>query len=268
MGKRDISVTLESILSPKEISRFHDGWSSFKGKKNIASPHNVHGGFPIISEVFQFEDKPVFRARVFQGRNHLRKINPYQNAPYYLIPFWHPIHYITAGEQMYHGMMELHRPNNNKLVATEIPELDLKEKLCWPGRVNGHVSGIGMYKVLAGSWERGKAVERYVCLFYDDKKEKVYGSFNATIFLTLRSHIKTLKYLRDGKDGSQEKMIRLIQDQAAQHKYLLQPRTDLTSSSEELIETIRKDKIPPESDMINFFSLYDIKPQSKQALNY
>jgi len=262
MPKRK-SLNLESFLESEDIERFHTQWEKFTGKNELSVPYDVHNGKPVISKVFQFEDKSIFRARVFQGRKHLRQINPYNNAPYYQIPFWHYIHLMIVGEQLYHGMMELHRPNNYRYIVTEIPELSLKEKIFWPGRVNGHVSAIGKYKTVMGSLEKGKLSEKYYCLIYDDEERKEKGSFSTTNFIGFRSFFKTTNDLVEKKLGSKERMIRLIETQEREHNYLLQPRTDLTSSGEELIEKVESGGIPSEEELINFFSLYDRIPESQ-----
>lgn len=255
---KEEALSLDSILSPSERENFYSSWESFKGKDEPAKAWQVHSGFPVISDVMQFEDKPVFRAKVFQSRSKLRKINPYHNTPYYRIPFWHPIHYLTVAEQMYHASMEYFRKDNHKFVVTEIPSFDLKEKIVWAPRTNGYVSIIGLHKLLAGKWERGRAVESFTCLLVDDKEKKFYGSVSGTCFIGFRSYVKAHKDLMEKKEGSKERMSRLIKDQAEQHNDLLTKRTDLTAQTDELLARVRDDLPIDEKVLHNFFSLYDL----------
>ncbi|MCX6262230.1 MAG: hypothetical protein NTY95_15610 [Bacteroidia bacterium] len=64
-------MKLQDILSPEEIARYNEGWESFKGRYKLNSPYNTHSGMPVISEVYQFPGKPLFRAHVF-GRRLMR----------------------------------------------------------------------------------------------------------------------------------------------------------------------------------------------------
>jgi len=251
-------LQLEDVLSPGEISEFHQEWQDFKGKNTVADPYEVHNGLPVISKVFQFKDKPIFKARVFQGRNRLRKINPYHNAPFYLMPFWHIDHFWRVGEQMYHASMEKHRPNNQEYIIRDLPKLfDIKDSVYWPSKVQGHVSMTAIHKVKVGSWERGKAMELFTGHYQDDKTDTYYGSMTGVCFLALRSYVRCLRDIEADVPGSKEKMIRVIENQGVSHKYMLAPRTNLTTSSEELIAMVQNGGISDTGKLADFFSLYD-----------
>jgi len=250
-------IKLEEVLNQEEIARFNEQWQRFKGKEEPAEPSEVHMSFPVISQVMRFEDKLVFRARVLQSERRLRKVNPYFNADRYLMPFWHPIHYIMVGEQLYHASMEIARPNNNRYFVKEIPVLDLRRPVFWPSHTNGHVSVVGIVKILKGSWESGRAREQFSGELIDDKTGAAkYGSGYGICFVNFRSFYETMRDLKAGKPESREKLIRQIEEQDALLRKLYFPRQTLMAKKEELIDALKRGEVPEEK-IIDFFNFYD-----------
>jgi len=255
----EFTLKLEDFFSSEDFEKFNSQWNNFPDKDKLTLPSEVHMGNPVIGKVMQLEDKSVFRTKVFQGRNKLRKINPYYNAPFYLMPFWHLVHYWLTGEQFYHACMEKIRPNNHKCFVRDLPgEVKIEKPIFWPSKVQGHVSVIGLHKILKGSWERGKALESFTIHFYDDKQNKSYGYLSGACFMQFRSYVRAYQDLKEMKDGSFERMLRLVENQESNHQYLAIPRNDLLISGEELKENLRKGILPTEEVVDNFFSLYNL----------
>ena len=61
-------MALQDVLTEDEIQAYHAEWGLFTGKYKPETPYNVHSGLPIIGQVFQFEDKPIFRAHILKRR--------------------------------------------------------------------------------------------------------------------------------------------------------------------------------------------------------
>jgi hypothetical protein len=252
----NLRLSLDDFLNLEEKKRFEEDWQKFKGKDKPASPSEVHMSFPVISEVLRFEDKMVYRARVLQSERRLRKVNPYFNANRYLMPFWHPVHYLMAGEQFYHACMEQTRPDNCKYFVREIPMFDLRRPIYWPSRTNGHVSAIGIIKMLKGSWESGNAREQFSVDFVDDVTGTLYGGGYGLCFVNFRSFYKSVQGIKKGVPEAREKLIRQIEEQAALHEKLLIPRKTLLSTKDKLIEALNKQELP-EEEITDFFNFYD-----------
>jgi hypothetical protein len=250
-------LKLEDMLSKEETDVFNMEWSMFEEKNKLSSPYEVHNAFPVISKIYQFRDKLIFRAKVFQRRDYLRKINPYHNAPFYLIPFWHAYHYVCVAEQIYHAATEKFRPNNQKYIVKDLPYFDLNKPIYWPAKHQGHISAVGLIKLRRGSWERGNAIETYTCHFIDDKSGEDYGSAGGLCLVGFRSYVQTMNNLKAGNPEAAEKLIRSIQGQEISHSRLYKRRDNLTICADELIETIRNGRIPNEEAMDDFFSLYE-----------
>jgi len=251
--------SLEDLLTKEEISDFHQRWKIFNDKYALSSPYEVHGALPVISKVFKIEGKNVFRARVFQKKKHLRSLNPYFNAPYYLHPFWHPHHYSTVVEQLYHASTEIIRPNNNIYNAKDIASQEIKKSVFWPAHNNGNVSVIGIYKLRKGSWNRGKATEQFKGIIVDDETGEEHYNMNAICFINFRSFYIAYENLKAGTPGARERMHRLISDQERKLSELNFQRQYLKSSAEELISCLSRGEIPDIESVVDFFSFYDKK---------
>jgi hypothetical protein len=260
-------ISLEEVLTREEIARFDEQWKAFKGKDEPATPADVHMSFPVISKALRFEDKLVFRTRVLQSERRLRKVNPYMNADRYLMPFWHPFHYILSGEQFYHACMELARPNNGIYFVKEIPNLDLRRPIFWPSHTNGHVSMTGIVKILKGSWESGKAREQFSAELADDKEGRKHGGGYGICFVNFRSFYETMQDVKAGKPESKEKLVRQIEEQDAMLKKLYFPRTTLMAKKQELIDDINQGVVPEER-IIDFFNFYDRNAEVKNARSF
>ena len=104
-------MELVDVLSQKEIKEYNEEWGSFTDKYKLETPYKVHSGLPIIGKVFQFRDKPVFRAHIFK-RKLKKAFDPYfisRNG--YLYPYFHTVHYFFPIEQATHVALSRLIPN-------------------------------------------------------------------------------------------------------------------------------------------------------------
>ena len=93
-------MALQDLLSKYEIERYHKKWDSFTGKYKPETTFNVHSEIPIIGQIFQYENKPIFRAHIFK-RKLKKAFDPYFiSKEGYLHPFFHMIHYFLLIEQI------------------------------------------------------------------------------------------------------------------------------------------------------------------------
>ena len=264
-------LKLEDFLNDEEVERFHEEWESGKRKLPLAEPYEVHSAMPVISKAWQFEDKPIFRARVLQKR--LRETNPYHNARCHLMPIWHPIHVGEVAEQMWHVNKKLSVPNYNRTAVYEAPQIELRAPIRWETNdANGNISVIALYKLMRGSWADGNSIEIGTWLFFDDKKQQFEkAKYYANCFASWRSYVKAYRNLQEGKPDALKRMRNLILDQSSQHKRLLNPRTDLRENeAEELIEKCKNKTLTLE-ELDHFFSLYNLpnfpKPKTLKTLS-
>ncbi len=243
-------VTNKDILTEGELSRYNQGWESFRGRYNVNSPKNVHSGMPVISEVYQFEDKPIFRAHVFGRR--LRKFDPYFIASEHPMPFWNAQHYLMVGEQMYSATLHLAIGDEyNRRVAKEVPiEFNWKKPMFFIDNAS-----IELIRVEEGKL-RGYDKETGYFTIYSDKTGRVLSRMSAMSFWQDRTYIQLLKKLRQGDQSSMERLLRVIEAQDLTHKRRTPKRQTLTTSKDELIELVRLGQYPQEK-FDDFFSLWD-----------
>jgi len=243
-------VTNKDILNEAELLRYNQGWESFRGRYKVNSPKNVHSGMPVISEVYQFEDKPIFRAHVFGRR--LRKFDPYFIASEHPMPFWNAQHYLMVGEQMYSATLHLTIGDEyNRRVAKEIPiEFNWKKPMFFIDNAS-----IELIRVEEGKL-RGYDKETGYFTIYSDKTGRVLSRMSVMSFWQDRTYIQLLKKLRQGDQSSMDGLLRVIEAQDLTHKRRTPKRQTLTTSKDELIELVRLGRYPQEK-FDDFFSLWD-----------
>lgn len=247
-------MKIEDILSKEEIKEYHEEWENFRSKYKLNSSYNVHSGMPVISEVYQFEDKPVFRAHVFQKK--LIRFNPYFISNEYHNPIWHSMHYFIAVEQLYHASSNLIR-DNSKLVGKD-PDIKLKIRIPIFWRV--HVGGISVELILEELRKtKDYFAERTNFSFYKGNESKKLAEVTVLAFLQDRVYIKEIDSIKKGCKESIERLIRKINWQDMWQKRQLKSRANLPNK-DYLITQLKQGKIP-EAELHDFFSFWD-KPQS------
>ncbi|MCK4521874.1 MAG: hypothetical protein KAU20_04825 [Nanoarchaeota archaeon] len=241
-------ITVESILTPKEILRYKEEWKTFENRYDLNSEYHTHSGKPVISQVFRFEDKPLFRAHVFDRQ--LRKIDPYFIAEKHLIPFWHISHYQTVLEQMYHASMREIK-DTDKCFTKDIPqEFKLSKSISWSDNVSVEL-------ILKPKRQTDKySIENCYFTLYDDKIDEVKGRVSVRNFVKHRAYIGSIERLKQGDNGALEELVRKIEKQDLNHKRLIKQRQNLQTTKDYLIDKLRIGTIP-EEELHDFFSFWD-----------
>ena len=243
-------VTINDILTKEEIEQYHEEWKSFKGRYRLNSPKNVHSGMPVISEVYQFGDKPLFRTHVFGRR--LRKFDPYFIASEHPMPFWNGQHYLMVGEQMYSATLHLVMGDEyNRRVAKEIPiEFNWKKPVFFIDNISVELIRVDEGKL------RGYDKETGHFTIYSDKTWRVLSRNSTSSFWQDRIYVQLLKRLRQGDQSAMEKLIRVIEAQDLTQRRRTPRRQNLSTSKNELMDLIQAGQYPQEK-FDDFFSLWD-----------
>lgn len=242
--------TIKDFLTGEEIVKYEEGWQSFGGKYKREIPYHVHSGKPVISKVFRFEDKPVFRSRII-SKQKLRSLDPYFiSKAEYIFPFWHITHYFIVLEQMYHASMRYIR-NTDKFKTYEVSqEFKLSNFIFWHDDISVELI-----------WELRRQAKKYSmenchCALYDNKDNKVKGRFCVGTFVEQRPHIRSIEKINRGCRGEVEVLVGMIESRSFSQGNLIKPRTNVIVMKEELISALRAGKMP-ERKLYNFFSFWD-----------
>ncbi len=247
-------ITIKDILTDEEIKKYEEGWSNFKGKYRVNSPRDVGSGMPVISEVYQFKNHPVFRAHVF-GRQ-LRRFDPYflttEESIGYIHPFWHAQHYFMVMEQVYHASKRLiEGEDHNKKVAKDIPkEFKWEKPVFWTDSISVELIIKELRKI------RSYDIEAGYFTIYSDKTNEELSYMGIVTFWQTRSYLQDIERIRQGDVSAIDDLIRKIDAQAINHRRLRKPRTTLKTTQKDLIEALKKGSIP-EKELDDFFSLWD-----------
>jgi len=243
-------MKLKDILSKEEIQDYHQQWGLFKqkyfshGKPAIETEYHTHSGMPVISKIFQYKDKPLFRTHVFQNR--LKKIDPYFISEKYIHPFWHAQHYFTVIEQMYHASLAL--IDNADYATKDIPEnFEWKLSIFWDDKISNELIIENLGKQGKYSKRRGNFT------FY--KKNRPISRISFLTYSQPRIHIRIIQRIKEGNSRAIEELISKIEAQDTKQKELIKPRTNLPKK-DWLISELESGKIP-EQELHNFFSFWD-----------
>ena len=236
--------TASDILTPEEYKRYQNEWRDFKGKYTKNSPYNVNSNTPFISLVYQFQDKPLFRAKVFN--RELRKFTPYFNAGEHLLPFWDGTHQLLVGVQMYTASSRLVRDDYDTTEALEArTSLDFKARIYWNDRISVE---------LIIEQRRNSILFGHETV-YSDKTENKIAQIDSLIVLHSRAYYECIERIKKGKKGEIPDLIRKIQMQEIHLGKLNVPRTNLPSA-QSLISRLEQGEIP-EAELHDFFSLWN-----------
>ena len=235
--------TASDILTPEEYEKYQQEWRDFKGKYTKNSPYNVNSNIPFISLVYQFQDKPLFRARVFN--KELRKFTPYFNAGEHLLPFWDGTHQLIVGVQMYTASSRLVRDDYDTTEALEArTSLNFKARIYWDDRISVELI-----------IEQRNLISSIYGTFYSDKTKKLLAQGISLIVLHSRAYYECIERIKKGKKGEIPDLIRKIQMQEIHLGKLNVPRTNLPSA-QSLISRLEQGEIP-EAELHDFFSLWN-----------
>lgn len=248
------------LLSKEEVKDYHQQWAEFKYKNTPETPFNVHSSMPIVSKSFVYsKDPPISRARVFQKK--LREFDPYFVTTKYANPFWHIQHYFMAMEQAYHAGSNMFR-DNSRLVAKDTMEyMKMRMPTFWKNR-HKNVSIEILLERIEGETKRFLFQEVGHITFYNDKNNKPIASMGIRSYWGKRAYIKDTDILKNGSSDEEKKkaldsLIRKIEIQNVKHtNWAVNPRENLETSKEELINELKQGRIPEEK-LYDFFSLWD-----------
>jgi hypothetical protein len=242
--------TLKDILTEEKIKKYQEEWDSFKDKYKVNTSYNVNSGNPVISIVYRFEDKQLFRAHIFGNR--LKKHDPYFIAKKYLHPFWHAQHILIVCEQLYTASTKLLIGDDyHKKMAKDVPlEFRWKKELFL-------LDNISIELIKENKGKRGEyEIEAGYFTFYSDKTKQILSKMSAISFWKPRAYILDIEKIRKGNKQATEDLIRKIKAQDINLKRMTKPRKKLLTTVENLEEQLRNGEMP-EEELHDFFSYWE-----------
>ncbi|MEA3248348.1 MAG: hypothetical protein U9Q73_01450 [Nanoarchaeota archaeon] len=245
-------MELQDLLSDDKIKKYHKEWNSFSGKHRLETPYNVHSGLPVIGQVFQFENKPIFRTHIFK-RKLKKAFDPYfisENG--YLYPYLHLTHYFFPIEQIAHVALSKLIPNYNHYLITD--RFDSKKSLIMKEGVDFKETRVSIELLPNVTRGRNRFVVRGSATFYNDKTEESLQIWYLEGFGELRRYVKDIQKLKKGDTSAVEDLVRKIDALDVKHKKMLNPRDYIPK--DELIRKLRNREIP-EEELHDFFSYWD-----------
>lgn len=247
-------MKLEDILTKKEIEEYHGNWKPLTPRDNPEHEYTVHSGLPVIGRVYQYKDKTLFRAHVFQKK--LRKFDPYFITPKYVHPFWHALHYFIVMEQVYHASSNIIR-DNSKLVGRDVPEkFEWRRPLSWDDRVSVEL-------ILEDLGKHGFYLkERGNFTFYNDKKKSAVLYVSVLTYWKPRNYIRAIEKIKNDKKDIKE-LTKKIERQDMNLKRLINSRKHLKATKVYLLSELKIGNIP-EEELHDFFSLWDPPPKNSK----
>jgi hypothetical protein len=247
-------MALQDLLSEDEIKKYQEQWGLFTGKYKLETPYNVHSGLPIIGQVFQFENKPLFRAHIFKRR--LKKaFDPYfVSGDGYLHPHFHLTHYFFPIEQIAHASLGRIIPNYEHYVITD--RFDTKKPPVMKGKIDFKETRASIELIPHLTLGRDRFVVRGSATFYEDRTNEPLQIWYLEGFGELREYVKNIHRLRGGDSSATGDLMREIEAVNLKHQRMCNPRK--YTSKNELIERIKSGEIP-EIELHDFFSYWDTK---------
>jgi len=246
-------MKLNDILSKGEIENYHQQWGLFSQKYSREAPYNVHSFIPVIGKVFQFEDRPIFRAHIFKKtiKYHFNPYDP-ENPPYQHANF-HLTHYLYPIEQIGHVGLSRLREDYNKFLITEwlnnkIP-LETKEKIHFD---KTHPSIELIFDLKQG---KNKIAGKATATFYEDSDNRILQTWYIEGFGNLRNYANCIERLKQGDKEAINELIKKIEVRSKKRKDILGLRRNLPDK-DYLINQLRIGNIP-EEELHNYFSDWD-----------
>jgi len=246
-------MQLKDILSQEEIEEYNDRWNSFNQKYTPEIPYNVHSGLPIIGKVFQFRDKPIFRAHIFK-RKLKRAFDPYfVSNKGYLHQYFHTVHYFFPIEQIYHASMPRLIPNYNNFIT--IDRFDSKKPAEMNNRIDFDKTRPSIELIPSIKLRKNKFLARGSASFYDDRINKKLQTWYLEGVGVLRKYVENIQRIKQGDKNAVVDLIREIEGRALkQIPKMINSRKTL--KTDYLIQQLKKGNIP-EPELHDFFSFWD-----------
>lgn len=246
-------MVLKDLLSEDEIREYHEEWNSFTGKYKPETSYNVHSGLPIIGQVFQFEDKPIFRAHIFK-RKLKKAFDPYfTSKDGYLHPFFHTVHYFFPIEQAAHVSFSRIIPNYWDYLI--IDRFDRNRYPIMEEKVNFSKNNPVSIEIIPDvKIGKNRFIARLSATFYEDRTNKSLQVWYFEGMGRLRRHLENIQRLKDGDSSAIKDLIIEIEATDVKHKKMINPRN--YTPKNELIQRLNNGEIP-EEELHDFFSLWE-----------
>lgn len=245
-------MALQDLLSEDDIKRYHQEWASYTGKYEPETSYNVHSGIPVIGQVFQFEDKPIFRAHIFKRR--LRKaFDPYfTSSEGYLHPNFHTVHYFFPIEQIAHASLGKLIPNYEQFIITD--RFDTKKPPVMKEKIDFEKTRASIELIPNIKFGKNRFVTKGSATFYNDKTDQDLQIWYLEGFGELREYVKNIQRLKKGDTSAVEDLTRKIEAVDKKHQKMSNPRRYVPKPG--LIGRIKAGEIP-EEELHDFFSYWD-----------
>ncbi len=241
-------MKIEDVLSKEEEKRYQREWEAFDQKSIPETKYHTHSAKPVISKIYRFEGKPVFRARV--RKKKLRKIDPYFiSKNKYIFPHWHIVHYFIVLEQVYHASAHLIR-DNDRLKVLDVPrEIELPQRIFWNENISVELIREPRRDV------KGYGIEDCFVTFYNDKVGEVRSRFSVRTFVKKRAYVSKIEKIKEGETEEIEALVEMIENREVSQRKLIKPRKTLATKNF-LIAQLEKGNLP-EDELHDFFSFWD-----------
>lgn len=250
--------TIKDLLTEEEIEDYHEQWAAFSEKYKLEMPYNVHSNLPIIGRVFQFEDRPIFRAHIFKRR--LRKaFDPYFiSKGGYFHPFFHTAHYAFPLEQAIHVSLSRLIPGYGGYIITD--RLSTKRPPIMKEKVSFDRNAPSSIEVIPGVTTGEKEfIFKTTGTFYDDRTNSPLQIWYFEGVGEQRKYVQNIERLRQGDREVLKALERQIRNRESKHKGLLKPRK-LRATATELINSLKRGEIP-EAELHDYFSFWEPTPK-------
>jgi len=244
------------FLSAEELEDYHQQWHNLKGKFTPETPFAVHSGFPVIGSVFQYKDKPVFRAKIL--KKTLRKLDPYYlGKKGYIHANFHLAHYFIPIEQICHVSMPRLLPNYNDFIITD--KFNSKKSPEMNARIHfdkNHPSielGINFKK------NKKRFLIRCKATFYEDNDNSILQEWYLDGVGEFRAYASCIDRLKNNfNPETASELIKKINAQEIRHRRISNPRKQLPEK-EALIAKLNAG-ILPEQELHDYFSFWEPEP--------
>ena len=249
-------MQLKDILSNNEIKEYYNKWASFKGKYTPETSYSVHSNLSVIGKVFQFKDKPIFRAKIL--KNTIKRINPYHTNSKYPHANFHLIHYFFPLEQIGHASLNKLIPNYNQFMITD--RFNSKEPIIANNRINFDKNHPSIELIADIKQRENRFVGKINTIFYEDSNNSILQTWPLEGIGELRAYANCIKQLKEKYDSEIAiSLIKKIEARINKRKQILEQRNNIPDPYD-LINQLREGNIP-EQELHNFFSDWD-KPQN------
>lgn len=245
-------MKLTDVLTGEEVEDYYKQWGDFGGKFTPQTCLDAHSGLPVIGRLFQYEDKPVFRAKVL--KRTLKRFDPYFMANEYLHPNFHTMHYFSPIEQVGHASLDRLVDGYGRFLIVERFSISRSQEMLSPVSFDESHPSIEAVIDLK-QWKR-KFFGEITVTFYEDSNNGPLQTWFLEGKGELRNYVRCIERLKKGDESVREELVRKIEGENLRHRHLIVPRKTLVTTKEELIKAIRGGEIP-EEELHDFFSLWD-----------